>query len=144
MSWNTTKKLRVILTTRAENEESLQKRRQAGLTMKRFLRRDLCKWKREKHPPMSLRPHFPQLPGPALMFTKGQVIIKGKGNGHNKPRTQEKEATPEYQGQRGQLALCCEEMGRTSWGCLHRWARPHTHRNPLQGSDAWLSSLLYS
>ena len=47
---------------------------------------------------MSHRPHFPQLPGPALMFTKGQVLIKGKGNGNNKPRTQEKEATPEPQG----------------------------------------------
>ena len=61
---------------------------------------------------MSHRPHFPQLPGPALMFTKGQVIIKGKGNGNNKPRTQEKEATPEPQGRRDQQVLCCEEMGK--------------------------------
>ena len=55
---------------------------------------------------------FPQLPGPALMFTKGQVIIKGKGNGNNKPRTQEKEATPEPQGRRDPQVLCCEEMGK--------------------------------
>lgn len=43
---------------------------------------------------MSHRLHFHQLPGSALMFTKGHVIIKGKGEGNNKPRTQ-KEEIPE-------------------------------------------------
>lgn len=81
---------------------------------------------------MSHRPHFHQLPGPALMFTKGQVIIKGKGEGNNKPRTQQKEATTEPKEGRGQHAPSWEETGeRASWSSLHRSApSPLTQKLP--------------
>lgn len=38
------------------------------------------------------------------MFTKGHVIIKGKGEGYNKPRMQEEEGTGEPKGGKEQHA----------------------------------------
>ena len=54
---------------------------------------------------MSHRPPFHQLPGLAsfpLMFTKGHVVIKGRGGGYNEPRMREKERQEEEdQGPKG-------------------------------------------
>lgn len=73
------RKIEVILTARTENEESLKRGGKLVSLMKAFLRRDLHKEKKKKHTPMKRsQTSFPQLPSLTLMFTKGQVIIKGK------------------------------------------------------------------
>lgn len=94
---------------------------------------------------MSHRPHFHQLPGPALMFTKGQVIIKGKGEGIiNQGRSRRKRLRNPKKGG-ASMHPAGRKQGRGLPEALFiDQPHPRSHRNSLQRSDSWLTSLLYS